>query len=189
MKKKSLNLKVSFILLAVYVLTAVIDAFTFKSISLSSSILCIGALIAYMLFLRKMDTPYYMGILIFTFFAQYLGAMLSFYDIIPIYDLILHSSSGALLILLADYLLNLILKKFPEANIPLFVRSCFCFLFSAASAAVWEIWEFSGDQIFGLNSQIDLMDTMTDIIAGTCGAIVGSFILRLLYKKNILKSK
>ena len=44
-------------------------------------------------------------------------------------------------------------------------------MFSIASAGVWEMWEFSTDQLFGFASQNNsLNDTMWDII---CGSIMG----------------
>ena len=49
----------------------------------------------------------------------------------------------------------------------------------------WEIWEFSGDMLFGLSSQGgSLIDTMTDIIAGSCGAVVGTTLLGLILRKK-----
>ncbi len=182
-KEKPVNLIVSAVLFLVYVLTTVIDALTVQQISVSSSILCIGALVAYFIFLRRFDPIYYLGILIFTFFAQYLGACLHFYNIIPIYDLILHSASGILLVLLAHYLLTAFFIK--GVDIPLRLTLLCCFLFSVAAAGVWEIWEFSGDMLFGLSSQGgSLIDTMTDIIAGSCGAIVGTTLLGLILRKK-----
>ncbi len=142
-KEKPVNLIASAVLFCVYVLTTVIDALTVRQISVSSSILCIGALIAYFVFLRRFEPLYYLGILVFTFFAQYLGACLHFYNIIPIYDLILHSASGILLVLLAHYLLTAFFIK--DIEIPLRLTLLCCFLFSVAAAGIWEIWEFSGD--------------------------------------------
>lgn len=183
-KKTSINLIVSIILFIVYVTTYVIDFFTIKTITLSSVLLCVGALIVYTLFLRKIKSVYYLGLLTFTFFAQYLGAMLHLYVYIPIYDIILHFGSGTLLVLAADYVYTLIMKKYKTASVPQLIRLLLCFLTSVASAAVWEIWEYSGDVIIGLNSQGSLEDTMTDIIAGTCGAIIGVFLLRYILNKS-----
>lgn len=182
-KEKPVNLIASAVLFCVYVLTTVIDALTVRQISVSSSILCIGALIAYFVFLRRFEPLYYLGILVFTFFAQYLGACLHFYNIIPIYDLILHSASGVLLVLLAHYLLTAFFIK--DIQIPLRLTLLCCFLFSVAAAGIWEIWEFSGDVLFGLSSQGgSLTDTMTDIIAGSCGAVVGTILLELILRRK-----
>lgn len=187
-KKPSVNLLVSLILLVVYLLTWLVDIFTAKQITLSSLLLCIGALLVFVGFLRKIKSRYYLGILFFTFFAQYLGAMLKFYTIIPIYDLLLHFASGSLLVLLADYMYTLLLHRHKDYSIPTVIRLTFCGLASIASAAVWEIWEYSGDKLIGLQSQGNLDDTMTDIVAGSIGAILGVlalwYIIRMEGKKK-----
>lgn len=191
MKKISfnLNLKVSIGLFIIYSMTFLIDRFTLQKITISSVLLCIGALLVYIGFLSRIDTRYYMGIAIFTFFAQYLGGMLRLYDVIPIYDLLLHFASGTLLVLLADYVFVLITKKHSECVVPLNVRVIFCFFGSVASAAAWEIWEYSGDILLSLQSQGGLDDTMTDIVAGTIGALIGVFVLRAILLKDGKKGK
>lgn len=185
MKKNTIiNLTISGILLVVYVAFFLIDLFTTKQITLSSFILCVGALTAYSIFLSRMDKKYYLGILVFTFFAQFLGGMLHFYLLIPSYDIILHLASGALLVLLADYIFNLISSRYPDKSVPEAIRILFCFFAAVASAACWEIWEYSGDKLLKLNSQLgSLDDTMTDIIAGTIGAVIGVVVLKLLFIK------
>ena len=56
----------------------------------------------------------------------------------------------------------------------------FVFLFCLACAGAWEIYEFTGDMLFGLHSQNDgLIDTMSDIIAGMLGSIPMAAILLL----------
>lgn len=139
-ERKPVNLIVSAVLFLVYVLTTVIDTLTVQQISVSSSILCIGALVAYFIFLRRFDPIYYLGILIFTFFAQYLGACLHFYNIIPIYDLILHSASGILLVLLAHYLLTAFFIK--GVDIPLRLTLLCCFLFPLRQRAYGRFGSF-----------------------------------------------
>lgn len=184
-KKMSPNLVISIILFVVYAATYIIDLFTFKAITVSSAALCIGALIIYTLFLRWLKPLYYMGILVFTFFAQYLGGMLKFYEIIPIYDVILHLCSGTLLVLLADYLYEILAQKTGQKDTTAAVRLFFCFLFSTAAAAVWEIWEFSGDKLLGLSSQLNsLDDTMTDIVSGTIGAVIGTAVLYFICRRR-----
>lgn len=178
------NLKLSLGLLIIYAATWLIDLFTLQAIPTSAVILCIGALFVYILFLSRIDTKYYVGIAVFTFFAQYLGGMLNFYKIIPIYDNILHLASGVLLVLLADYVYSLIIRPHKNYSAPTAVRIGFGFLASVASAAAWEIWEYSGDTLLGLSSQGGLDDTMTDIIAGTIGAVIGIFVMILLLKKE-----
>lgn len=144
-----------------------------------------GTLLLVMVFLHRFDPMYYNGIVFFACFAQFGGAMLNFYNAIPIYDLLLHGASGILLIFMAHYLLGLLLRHHPEVKLPSTVTLAFCWLFATASAAVWEIFEFTADQLFGLDCQLgSLTDTMTDIIAGTIGAVAGVLLLWLLLRKK-----
>lgn len=189
MKKDKINYWLTAVFFAIYLISFSIDFFTQKSITVVSFGMCIGALLLFFLFLRKLKPVYYIGIIIFTFFAQFLGAMLDMYTKIPIYDKILHLSSGILLVFLGHYAYELLTRKYENINVPLKIELFFCSLFSIASAGIWEIWEYSGDVLFNLSSQKDgINDTMTDIISGTIGAIIGTFLL-LIYLKRRKKEK
>ena len=50
------------------------------------------------------------------------------------------------------------------------------FCVGVSIGAMWEIFEFSMDQLFGMNMQKSgLVDTMTDLIIDTAGAAIGAF--------------
>lgn len=189
MKKNKINYWLTAVFFAIYLISFSIDFFTEQSITVVSFGMCIGALLLFFLFLRKLKPIYYIGIIVFTFFAQFLGAMLDMYTKIPIYDKILHLSSGILLVFLGHYAYELLTQKYNNLNVPLKIELFFSSLFSIASAGVWEIWEYSGDTLFDLTSQREgITDTMTDIIAGTIGAVIGTFLL-LFYLKREQKEK
>jgi len=149
-----------------------------------------GTLLLVSAALHRFKPMYFLGIVAFAAIAQCGGKMFNLYDVIPIYDLILHAASGILLVFMGHYILSLLLVRHPEHNIPRIVTLWFCWLFGAASACVWEIYEFTADRLFGLDCQLwtlgfgGLVDTMTDIIMGTAGALVGVILLRLLLKKQ-----
>ena len=186
-KENRINFISSIVLFAFYIVWILVDMLMGKSISIDSVFLLLGANVLYFFVLRSFDPIYYLGILIFTFLAQFLGAYLNFYTHFPLYDLILHTSSGVLLALLAHYLFNRFFLK-PGERVPLKVTLLVCLLFAMASAAAWEIWEFSGDMLFGRQAQGNLIDTMTDIIGGTCGGLVGTLIVWLMARKKAKKS-
>jgi hypothetical protein len=53
----------------------------------------------------------------------------------------------------------------------------FSFCFALAIGALWEIYEFAMDSIFGLNMQKSgLVDTMWDLVVDAGGAFVASLI-------------
>lgn len=183
MKKLSINWYAIIIFFLVCNITYFIDLSGNKAISITSYLLSLGA-VALFIVLRKIDTTYFIGIIIFTLLSQYFGAMLKFYNIIPIYDLILHFSSGILLVFLGHYFLKLLVVNKKIYTIPIIVIVFFCGFFSIAVAGLWEIWEFSGDMLLGLNAQISGIDTMEDIIAGSVGALIGCFLLYPILKRE-----
>ncbi|MBQ5777962.1 MAG: hypothetical protein IIV97_03985 [Oscillospiraceae bacterium] len=132
------------------------------------------------------EIPNYMTILYFIFLycAIYLGEVRNFYYLIPHWDTILHAFSGAMLGAFGFALISILndSERVKVALSPLFV-CIFAFSFALAAGAVWEIYEFSGDALLGLNMQkfreadgtllighAALSDTMKDLIIDAVGA-------------------
>ena len=116
----------------------------------------------------------------FVFAALFLGEIRSYYEQIWWWDIALHTSSGLLLGLLG-FLLVYILNENERVDVHLRPRfvALFAFLFAVAVGAVWEIFEFSMDRIFGTTMQkpmfgddSGLTDTMWDLIVDTVGALI-----------------
>lgn len=183
------NLALSAVLMIIYVATALIQYFVFGIFDFIALLETIGTLLLLSVLFIKVDCVYYYGAVLFAMFAQFGGAMLDFYHIIPIYDLLLHFFSGALLVFAANYLFKILIHSDKTYNIPRKIAVAFAVFTSIASAAIWEIFEFSVDQLFGLDCQLhSLTDTMTDIIAGSTGALIGGILLFLYIKKTVGKA-
>jgi hypothetical protein len=115
---------------------------------------------------------------LFTFAALFLGEIKSYYERIWWWDIALHTSSGLLLGILG-FLLVYILNEDDRVDLhmrPRFV-ALFAFVFALSVGAVWEIFEFAMDHIFGTNMQkpmfndpSGLTDTMWDLIVDALGA-------------------
>ena len=148
----------------------------------------------------KLVVPDFMCVLyyIFLYLAVFLGEIFSFYYKIPYWDVLLHTMSGAMLgalgFILIDWLNRDSHVKLSAS--PIFV-SLFAFSFALAIGAMWEIYEFSFDSLFGLNMQKfraedgrlligrdALVDTMKDIITDAAAAMAVSVIG---YVKNVKK--
>lgn len=187
MKKMTINDKVSWVLFLLYTITFGVNYVTIRNIALVPFIMCMIALVFCMVFLRKLNSIYYIGIVAFSGFALFFGTMLNLYDIIPIYDILLHFASGILLVFLGHFVYEWFVRN--EDKIPLKVTILVCILLSISGAAFWEIWEFTGDSLLGLDSQgAAISDTMSDIIAGTIGAFIGGYILWMVLKKRERKA-
>jgi hypothetical protein len=122
--------------------------------------------------------------LVFIFAALFLGEMRSYYDRIWWWDIALHLSSGFLLGIFG-FLLVYVLNE--SSNIGVYMRprfvAFFAFLFAVAVGALWEVFEFAMDRIFGLRMQKPMLgdpsgltDTMWDLIVDAFGALVISLL-------------
>lgn len=122
---------------------------------------------------------------VFLFCAIYLGEVRNFYYLIPCWDDILHCFSGAMLGAFGFTLVSILndSEKIHVVLSPVFI-SLFAFCFALAGGAIWEIYEFSGDFLLGLNMQKHTMadgtmlvgiealsDTMHDLIIDAAGAL------------------
>ena len=121
---------------------------------------------------------------IFLYCAVFLGEVFEFYYLVPHWDTILHFFSGAMLGALGFILVDILNRneKVRVSLSPLFV-AVFAFCFALAAGAVWEIYEFTGDSLLGLNMQKcltehgqalmgydALRDTMKDIVVDAAAA-------------------
>ena len=157
-------------------------------------------------FLEKrlsIDVPDYMEVLYFVFLycAIYLGEVHSFYYLIPNWDTILHAFSGAMLGALGYSVVSIFndSAKVKVSLNPLFV-ALFAFCFAVSIGALWEIYEYVGDGVLGLNMQKfrdasgtlligrdALTDTMDDIIVDACSAftvVAGGYVVSKIREKR-----
>lgn len=167
---------VTWIFLIILIITLLYNALFQGGSKLSRILLAIGAVIGSRIFFKvtflKKSNATYIATLIFIMFSMYLGNILNFYTYIPRYDKVLHLISGIIIgiisIVVYAHFTNDCLKKIN----PKFMVF-FSIMFTLALAGGWEIWEFTSDRLFGLQSQLNsLNDTMTDIICGTIGGLI-----------------
>lgn len=147
----------------------------------------IAVLVAPTLFRRKLDVEipveFHFMAVIFIFASLYLGEIKSFYLRFWWWDIALHTSAG-LLMGIVGFLLVYLLNESKRIELhmtPGFI-SLFAFLFAVTIGTIWEIFEFSMDQLFGLNMQKPMLgdlsgltDTMWDMIVNATGAFIISF--------------
>jgi uncharacterized membrane protein YjdF len=122
--------------------------------------------------------------ILFVFASLFLGEVRGYYTRYWWWDIALHTSSGFLLGI-AGFLLVHVMNEVEDINLymrPGFV-AFFAFLFAVAIGALWEIFEFAMDTLFGMNMQKPMLgdpsgltDTMWDLIVDTLGALVISIL-------------
>lgn len=123
----------------------------------------------------------------FCFASLVMGDLFDFYGRFSWWDVILHGMSGIMLGILGYVIYNTLGTN--DSSSPIWV-SIWIMCFALAAGAMWEIWEYATDGIFGLNSQefltssgtfdcttplqgrAALKDTMEDLILDFIGAAI-----------------
>jgi|TARA_B100002003_G_scaffold250087_1_gene288230 hypothetical protein len=112
--------------------------------------------------------------IIFIFAAVILGEVNGYYTIFWWWDMMLHLIAGFNLGLIGLTFLFILYKEEKIKASPIFI-AIFAFSFAMALGALWEIFEFAGDQILGTNMlRSGLLDTMGDLIVDAIGALAAS---------------
>ena len=110
---------------------------------------------------------------IFVYASLFLGEVHGYYLKYWWWDILLHTGSGFLLGIFG-FLLVYVLNEHEDLEMhmkPGFV-SLFAFMFALGMGTIWEIVEFSLDQLLGMNTQgSGLKDTMSDLIVDGIGAL------------------
>lgn len=120
----------------------------------------------------------------FVFASVFLGEVHGYYTKFWWWDIALHTGSGFLLGILG-FLLVYLLNESDTIHLhmqPGFL-AFFAFMFALGMGALWEIFEFTMDQVFGMNMQkpmfgdhSGLTDTMYDLIVDAIGAMIISIL-------------
>ncbi|EUJ31506.1 hypothetical protein [Listeria cornellensis] len=128
----------------------------------------------------------YLVFIIFLYCSIYLGEVQSFYYLIPNWDTILHTFSGAMLGALGFSVISFLNEdERTTMNLsPAFV-ALFAVCFAVTLGVVWEFYEFASDRWLGMNMQKTMLedgtklagtaavtDTMEDLFVDFLGAFV-----------------
>lgn len=138
------------------------------------ALLTLGLTLTPFLFQKRFDLElpgsFLLAIILFIAATLYLGEVSNFYERFWWWDLLLHGGS-ALGFGIIGFLIMLYLSQSSKLLASPLLIAIFSFSFAVAIGALWEIFEFAMDQIFGLNMQKSgLYDTMGDLIVDVFGA-------------------
>jgi Predicted membrane protein len=114
------------------------------------------------------------GIVVFLFATLFLGEVGDFYYRYWWWDVVLHGGS-ALGFGLVGFVAIFMLFQGDRYAAPPWAMGLFAFCFAMSIGALWEIFEYAMDQIFGTNMQKSgLQDTMWDLIVDAGGGLIGA---------------
>jgi hypothetical protein len=138
------------------------------------------------------------GYAFFLYCGIYLGEVGRFYYILPFWDSILHTFSGAALGLLGFSVVSLLNGSETVAiSLSPFFVAVFAFSFAMALDVLWEIYEFALDAVLKTNMQkyaletgealvghAAVVDTMEDLIVDCFGALLASVAGGISLRRN-----
>ncbi|MCW1950974.1 MAG: hypothetical protein KIH44_006385 [Octadecabacter sp.] len=115
------------------------------------------------------------AIVVFIFATLFLGEVGDFYEKFWWWDVGLHFMS-ALSFGAVGFLLIFMLFEGDRYAAPPWALAVLAFCVALSIGTLWEVFEFSMDQLFGMNMQKSgLVDTMKDLIIDAIGAAIGAF--------------
>ncbi len=158
-----------------YLLNALI---TQSEIMMRAAVSLILIMFPYALILLKRKLPLLIEFIyvVFVFLGSFLGSTIMLYSQYIWYDDLVHFISGFVIVTIGHYLFFALDSKMHTKLSPA-MMAFIVFLFAASAASIWEIVEFTIDQtIQGMSMQVDLTDTMIDLILGTLSALIASLI-------------
>ena len=128
--------------------------------------------------------------IVFLYCAIFLGEVRSFYYLVPQWDSVCHFCISMMMGFFGLMVVTILNRdRHLAVSLSPFFVCLFAFCFSVALGAVWEIYEFAADGLFGMNMQkfmladgtvlaghAALADTMKDIIVDVLGSLLASTI-------------
>lgn len=145
-------------ILVVVVLCVQIYERNFESVFLSvlTLLLLLIPSLVQVTFRIELPTVMEIAVLLFIFAAQILGEIHGFYVIFPFWDTLLHTLNGFLAAAIGFSLVDILNKSEKLVfNLSPFFAVMVAFCFSMTIGVIWEIFEFSMDQIGGFDMQKD----------------------------------
>lgn len=121
-----------------------------------------------------LPVPFVAAIIMFLFATVFLGEVFDFYGRFWWWDIALHGTS-AIGFGLTGFLFALMLFEGDRFAAPYWALTLIAFSIAMTTGALWEVFEFTMDSLFGLNMQkTGLDDTMGDLIVDAIGGAIGS---------------
>ena len=114
------------------------------------------------------------AISMFVFATLFLGEVFDFYNRYWWWDILLHGAS-AVAFGIIGFLFVFYLFQGDKYAAPPWALALISFCFAVSIGAIWEVFEYAMDRLFGLTMQKNgLSDTMGDIIVDMVGASIGA---------------
>jgi hypothetical protein len=110
--------------------------------------------------------------IVLALFLHVIGGFSGFYDSVPGWDHLTHAMSASLVAALGFVVVVSVDKYIESISLPRPFLAFFIIMFTMAFGVIWELMEFSNDQLTGSRLQYDLDDTMVDMMFDAFGGFI-----------------
>ena len=110
--------------------------------------------------------------IVLALFLHVIGGFSGFYDNVPGWDHLTHAMSASLVAALGFVVVLSVDKYVESISLPRPFLAFFIIMFTMAFGVIWELMEFSNDQLTGSRLQYDLDDTMVDMMFDAFGGFI-----------------
>ncbi|TDT78122.1 hypothetical protein BDE40_1428 [Litoreibacter halocynthiae] len=163
------------LLLAVSLIALVLGRYSMAFVSFATFGLSLAPNLLASRFKIALPVPFVVAITMFLFATVFLGEAFDFYGRFWWWDIALHGTS-AIGFGLTGFLFAFMLFEGDRFAAPHWALALIAFSIAMTTGALWEVFEFTMDSLFGLNMQkTGLDDTMGDLIVDAIGGALGSF--------------
>lgn len=119
-----------------------------------------------------------------SFYLHVIGHIDGYYvTLAPYYDKLAHLIASATVGLVA-FVIALFAERQGDIRLTKPAIIAFILMFTLAAGAVWEIYEFVIDQVFGTNLQFGNTDTMSDLIVDLIGGTIAAVFAAIVLAKG-----
>jgi len=185
-KKKKKSTLIIYLILRILIIVSMISQLILKNYY--NSFLCIFTLLLFTLpdFLKdkfKISLPSVLEIIIYIFIyaAEILGEINHFYEIIPFWDIILHTINGFVCAGIGFSLFNILSNENRNLILSPFYTAIVAFCFSMSVGAVWELFEYGCDKYLNYDMQKD------EIITTVASVKLNNELSQVPYTMNDIK--
>jgi len=110
--------------------------------------------------------------IVLALFLHVIGGFSGFYDNVPGWDHLTHAMSASLVAALGFVVVVSVDKYVESISLPRPFLAFFIIMFTMAFGVIWELMEFSNDQLTGSRLQSNLNDTMFDMMFDAFGGFI-----------------
>ncbi|MDY6965125.1 MAG: hypothetical protein SVM80_04040 [Halobacteriota archaeon] len=136
----------------------------------------------------KITLPWSLDLLMASALLLHVGGYIfGVYNLIPGYDTITHFFSSIFVSFMAFVIIYILDEYWEGLRMDTYAMGFVVIIFTMAMGAVWELFEWAVDSLFGIDLQWGLQDTMMDLLVDSIAGVIMGIVGVSLIKRGKLK--